>query len=210
MQVRAALVSEGKSDQGLVHILKLLCRREGVDVEIQQTHEQRELFAPGKKVYAKVQTLVEIDPDYDVLFIHGDADDAGTEARRSGIARACTAARVNCHVPIIPIQETEAWLLTNEMAIRDVVRNPKGQKPLDLPKLREIERTSRPKERLFAALENARSDGAQRHKLVPLAKFRAQLLENLDIDGHVTQLSAWQALLQDTRTALSAIAAPRA
>lgn len=212
MQLRAGLMTEGKFDRSLARILGLLCRREGVEVEIEQANERLETFGTRGRLTAKVQTLVAIG-QYDLLFVHRDADTERPDARRLEITSACTEAGMRVYVPIIPIQETEAWLLTDGVAIRTVVGNRNGRVPLGLPKLDEIERARRPKERLNDALDKAMVDGPRHQfrgsdkKHAHLSKLRARLLENLDIDGPVTHLSAWQALVQDTKTALAAFTA---
>lgn len=205
MRVRATFVGEGRFDEGLMRILEQLCNRlaPGVDLEIESGRRLLEIHGVGT-LAEKVRILVKYH-EPQLLFVHRDADKDGAAARRTEIAFACDG---GVHVPVIPIRETEAWLLLDEDAIRAVVGNPKGKRPLELPKLAEVEATNNAKERLKAALDNARVDGPKRRSgQVSEQRLCAQLLENLDITGPVTHLSAWQALVQDTKTALAAFAA---
>lgn len=58
-------------------------------------------------------------------------------------------------IPVIPIRETESWLLIDEFAIRRAADNPNGTVKLKLPKLSALERTADPKELLFKCLTTA-------------------------------------------------------
>lgn len=203
MRVRATFVGEGKFDDGLMQILKRLWIRVAPDVEI-EIESGRALFeVHGARALAeKIRVLVEHHQP-DLFFVHRDADKAGADARRVEIGLKLDG---SMHVPVIPVQETEAWLLLDEDAIRGVVGNPKGKKSLELPRPAEIEGTDNAKERLRTALRNARVDGPKRRPgQVSEQRFCAQLLETLDIDGPITQLSAWQALVEDTQAAALAL-----
>lgn len=199
MRVRAAFVGEGKFDDGLMQILSRLWDRVAPDVEIEIESGRPLLEVHDARTLAeKIRVLVEHHQP-DLFFVHRDADRAGAEARRAEIEGKLDG---SLHVPVIPVRETEAWLLLDEAAIREVVGNSKGKSFLDLPKPIEIEDTDNAKERLRTALRNARVDGPKRRPgQVSEQRLCAQLLENLDIDGPITQLSAWQALVEDTRAA---------
>lgn len=207
MRVRATFLGEGKFDDGLIQILARLWERIAPDFEI-ELESGRQLLevqdAPSRA--EKIQLLVKHHQP-DLLFVHRDADKAGVAARRVEIERDCDG---SLHVPVIPIQETEAWLLLDEDAIREVVGNSKGTKPLNLPKLADVEDTHNAKERLQAALRNARVGGSKRRPgQVSEQRLCAQLLENLDIDGPITHLSAWQTLVKDTKHAILVLALKR-
>lgn len=207
MRVRAAFVGEGKFDDGLIQILKRLWIRVAPDLEI-EIESGRALFElhGARALGEKIRVLVEHHQP-DLFFVHRDADQAGADARRSEIRLKIDG---SLHVPVIPVRETEAWLLLDENAIREVVGNPKGKKSLELPRLADVESTDNAKERLQAAIRNARVDGPKRRRSqVSEQRFCAQLLENLDIDGPIAQLSAWQALVEDTQAAVVALEVSR-
>jgi len=208
IELRAALIAEGKADDGLVDVLSRLCLRKGVSVGIESVRDQLERHAIGRGVEAKVRAVVELGDDFDILFIHRDSDKHGPEARRIEISTACDINGVQSYVPVVPIRATEAWLLVDADVIRSVVGNPGSGQPLDLPKLRDVEETTDPKQRLRTVLDEARR--RQRHKRKHRAmsksefsQYRRKLLEQLDIDGPVRQLSAWQALERDLTRALA-------
>src|SRR5690606_34616659 len=106
-------------------------------------------------------------------------------------------------VAVVPVQELEAWLLTDESAIRSVVGRPNGRSNLGLPPARRIEATSSPKERLQSAcLEASEKTGARRKKEQRhFSTRRATLLERLDIDGPVNELPSWRNFIDDLNSA---------
>jgi hypothetical protein len=207
MRVRATFLGEGKFDDGLMQILARLWNQVAPDMEIEFESGYRLLeFHDARTLAEKIQVLVKHHQP-DLFFVHRDSDKAGASARREEIRRKCEG---QLHVPVIPVRETEAWLLLDEDAIREVVGNSSGKQPLNLPRLAEVEDTANPKERLQAALRSAKADGFKRRPgQVSERRLCTELLENLDIDGPITQLSAWQALVEDTQAAVVALALSR-
>jgi hypothetical protein len=203
MRVRATFLGEGKYDDGLMQILARLWARIAPDLEMELESGRRLLEVHDARTLAeKIQVLVQHHQP-DLFFVHRDADNAGADARRAEIAGKCEG---SLHVPVRPVRETEAWLLLDQNAIRKVVGNSDGKKALNLPKVDEVEDTTNAKERLHAALRNASADGPKRRRSqVSEQRLCAQLLENLDIDGPITQLSAWQALVEDTKVAFTTL-----
>lgn len=189
------LLCEGTSDQGLVDQLATLLIRAGADEAVGIPNTRK------GTVRERLQQLANEDPHVDLVFVHRDADAPNRDSRLQEISQAATVldATTTVCVPVIPIQETEAWLLLDEGSIRAVVGKPSGTRPLGLPKLSNIERTSNPKELLAAALAVA-SEKSGRRLTEERAAFdhrRALLLQRLDVDGPIRQLSGWQHLEAD-------------
>lgn len=211
--MRAALISEGSSDHGLTHVLERLCRSLGVpEIEVESATEVLQLFKSGGTVEGKISTLLRVDPGFDLLFVHRDADNAGLEARQQEIEAADT--RAGQHRPlvrVIPVKVMEAWLLLDEDEIRTVVGNPKGKAPLNLPKRSKVEACGDPKGRLRAALQAAtikKPNKKPNKKPAALSSarfnlYRARLLEDLDINGPITELHAWQTLVAELQVTLN-------
>jgi hypothetical protein len=206
MVIQFALIAEGESDKPLVDILVNLCRRvEGVDAASGLwANDALALAETGKKLPAQVQAVVKYHGNLDLLFIHRDADSSDDTLARQHIQEVASAVRT---VAVVPIQETEAWLLTDANAIRMVAGNPHGRESLGLPaKLAHIESSARSKEILRRALVNAAKPGRQRQTISSndkeFGRLRRRLLENLNLDGNVTQLRAWQRLLEDIERTL--------
>lgn len=202
-EIRFALLSEGTSEKPLVDHLVTLCSREGFVADGEWPDLRR--FAGGKDVVSQLRCLLELDDHFDLVFIHRDAD-ARSDSHARSLVRAgmdTFAARVR-GVPIVPIQEIEAWLLLDESAIRRAARNIKGREPLDLPKVGRVEDRANPKEALLDALVKAAKPGRDRSTIRDdFGRLRRELLENLDLDGPINSLTAWQNLLRDLRAALA-------
>ena len=96
----------------------------------------------------------------DILFVHRDSERVPLAARRAEIPDA--GGRI---VRVVPVRMTEAWLLTDEAAIRRAAGNPNGRQPLDLPRLERLEDVPDPKRLLAAALLAASGfSGGRRRK----------------------------------------------
>jgi hypothetical protein len=215
MATRAALLAEGSSDRGLIGILERLCAQRGCE-ELKIDYGDQLLAMHdkvGRAVAPRVAKLLEIDPEYDLLFIHRDADADDPSPRFSEIERAFAVQKLAVpHVRVVPIHELEAWLLVDEDALLRQFGKPPKSISLEIPPLKQIEKRARPKELLKAALARAkmrkRSAAPKSLSEAECKLLRARLLEELDIDGPVTQLSAWQQLLADIDKALASVRHP--
>lgn len=207
MNIRFVLVCEGSSDTGLVGHLQFLCVQCGASEATGTAPDFSMLPRPvARDVRSKVSAALALDPSANLVFVHRDADARSEQRRKREIERGSADVGVPV-VPIIPIQETEAWLLLDENAIRAAVENPRGTRPLNLPKPAAIERVANPKGCLRAALETASE--ARGRRLTTLRKdfsrHRFLLLQGLDTTGPVTELTAWKQLLQRTGAALTRV-----
>lgn len=194
VSVSFALLREGSSDDGLLPHLRTLLVRAGA---VESTGASRPYSG---SVLEQLTALMEEDGVLDVVFVHRDADARDAVRRRGEITTAAEVAGVGLPViPVVPIQELEAWLITDVDAIRSVVGRPSGTSDLALPSGTAVERRASPKEVLRAALLSASgATGRRLHRESrQFAEYRRRLLERLDIDGPLRQLSAWQQLEED-------------
>lgn len=208
MRVRFALLSEGTSEWGLVPHLEALCVRAGAAEAIGTPADLRTLRRPpGKSTAARLGALVELMPEADFICVHRDADNVGVEPRRHEIEAAArqTGARV---VPIIPVTMLEAWLLTDPDALFGAVGRPRGRARLDVPKVARLESIADPKALLKRLL--AQASGASGRRLAQVnrdfSNNRAWLVEQIDIDGPITRLSAWRAMVADLTSVVQTLA----
>jgi hypothetical protein len=121
---------------------------------------------------------------YDLVFLHNDHNERGkTNALRSRLKQACPPQ--TRFVPVIPVRETEAWMLADRNAL------PSGATAHGLPaKPREVGSLSDPKKTLAAVLGR------------PLTSAVAeQIGERIDLD-RLAEVPAYQTFLQDLTTAL--------
>lgn len=197
------LIAEGTSDRALIHVVRWLAGQHlpGVDVLAESVDWSR---APkrGKGLAAKIDTAVKLYPDHDLLLIHRDADaEDGRPARVREIEDAVgelSPATCPRYVCVVPVQETEAWLLIDEQAIRNAAANPTGTAPLDLPRLAVLESVRQPKERLEAMLQKARLPKTGRKALAfDPRKLKQEVALSINSFDPLRQLPAFQQLEAD-------------
>lgn len=200
MDVRFLLVCEGSSDAALInHIERLL-------IDCGASQADGTAFHMGSGVADKIRDGLTHYGDADLLFVHRDADSAGSDARFSEIAREIDAAGYSGRwIGIVPIRAMEAWLLVDETAIRRVVGRPTATESLDLPAIQDLERVADPKEKLKQVLSKAAlPQGNRRRKkfAADFGRLRRQLAENLAIGGPLERVSAWVRLRGDVTAAI--------
>ena len=198
--VSFAFLCEGPSDTGLIAHLETLLVHFGAQ-EATGMPDTRKGTIP-----ARLQQLLTeaTGAGINMVFIHRDSDGPDREGREREIRRGVEESGFpHPFIPVIPVQETEAWLLLDEQAIRDVVAS-KGKQPLRLPKPNAIEGTRKPKEILQKALLAASETSGRRLKKEKNSfnHHRRVLLQRLDPLGAVRDLPSWQRLERDIQRAL--------
>ncbi len=210
VRVQFVLISEGTSDHGLVSHLESVCIHVGADEVIGIAIDaQRLSSAIGNKVSDKIKAAVALEPHANLFLIHRDADSSDPKPRYEEIQKAVLECDLQtAWVPIIPIQETEAWLLLDEEAIRRVVSRPSGRQPLGLPSPKNVESLANPKEHLQRALVTA-GEVSGRHLKTLTRDFptqRQNLLQSLSLNGRQSTVPSWQKMVHDMKDAVEMIA----
>lgn len=206
MNLTFALASEGTSEQGLIpHLAQLM-------VEAGATSATGTYVPTRGKLIGKLETIKSFAPEFDLVFIHRDSDSRDANPRRSEIEAAGRSVDLSDKlICVVPVQELEAWLLTDESEIRAVAGKPRGRVRLTLPAVASIERTASPKEILTAAIMDAsETTGRARSRLSAACGHRiATLLDRLDTQGEVRKLASFARLISDIEVAVERIAAQR-
>jgi hypothetical protein len=204
--VRFVFIGEGTSDASLVIPLTQLCKLCGAD-------DAKEILLPlhqfgsevGHSIFKKARVVLSQASNADILFIHRDADARDATSRYKEIATAMESLGNSMdYVAVVPIQETEAWLLLDEKAIREVAENQAGRMSLNLPSPKQVETIANPKERLKEVL--AKASGFKGRRLKRFRKnfslHRRELLEMLDCEGPVSKVAAFRRLVDDISQAI--------
>lgn len=203
---RALFLTDGPSDAPLGEHLEFMCAERGVEVRVTAPDLRRLPDPPGLKVADRLRAVFDIDDvEYELAFVHRDAEKQDPQLRSHEVAEAIAETRANLpFVPVVPIRMTEAWLLLDEQLIREVAGRPDGKTPLGLPRISEVESLPDPKTTLRVALETASGLKGRRMKQLQsrFGENRRLLLERLDIHGPVTELEAWKALERSLDDAL--------
>lgn len=161
----------------------------------------------GRRVDDRLRAILAEDPDFDIVFVHRDSEGGDPSPRYSEVTSAASATFTGPAVAVVPVRMTEAWLLLDEEAIRQVAGSPSGKGDLSLPQRSAVERVADPKQVLKEALVAASGLHGRRLKIFR-AQFpvhRALLLERLDPNGDVRELTAWSRLVADTNQALTTL-----
>lgn len=192
-EITFVLLCEGPSDEGLVQHLQFLLVKYGAGVAVGSADNRK------GTVVEKLRRVLREVAVIDLVFVHRDADSRSPDARISEILDGADSVGVrDLCVAVVPVQMTEAWLLTDENAIRAVVGKPDGRTDLNLPAIKHVESISDPKSTLAEVLEVASECRGRRLAAVKrqFAGHRKVLLERLDPEGPVTRLDSWRLLEQ--------------
>lgn len=161
--LRYALLTDGTSDQALMPLLHLLLLQSGTPLPLSGTWANpRFLPAPAQGLAARLEQVLKRYP-CDLLFMHRDAERQNPQMRYEEITDAL--AGLDAPPPVIcvvPVRMTEAWLLTDEAAIRRAADNPHGSVALSLPALHTVESIPDPKQKLFELLRAASEKSGRR------------------------------------------------
>ncbi len=143
----------------------------------------------------------------DVVFVHRDSENQSPSLRRREIGAAIKGSGIERHVPVVPVRMTEAWLLSDERAIRTAANNPNGTSVLPLPRLDELEAIPDPKRVLNECLVAAQDLGLRRrrqfHRRLGQAVHRvAELTESFD---RLRALPAFETFEKDVRAVVAPV-----
>lgn len=208
-----ALVREGPTDDGIVRLIREVITSSAGDRIDTVVGESRSYT--GRPATQVSEVVDEQGTPIDLLFVHHDSDSRDHTATEAEILAAAEhfpdPARV---VGVIPVQETEAWMLADEELIQSVVgrsRTTLTRQDLGIPPLRRVETTPSPKEVLEEALVLATKETRRARKRTRdrFSDHRAAILDFLDIDGPLALLESWQRFREETSTAVSRILTDR-
>jgi len=208
--LRFTLIGEGPTDDALVPIIVWLLEHPSLallpDADVASHFIDREQFTDLNDL-GDVITATLYDFPSDLIFIHHDADSPTHVARSRDVRVAVSNAQQRTlglppMVPVVPVRETEAWLLIDETAIRQAARNPRGRGSLGLPPVHEIESCRDPKATLRQALRLA--SGLSRRRWNSIDGIRPRTVADLSGDfTPLRQLPAFQAFETDVRRVIA-------
>jgi hypothetical protein len=198
MKMDFALLCEGASDEGLVQQIERLCVNAGFDEARGVIPEFHRIDNVGKSIADRLRALSVLEPDIEVVFIHRDSDSRDSAARYTEIEDSLHGLTYHW-VGVVPVQELEAWLLTDEEGIRYVSENPKGRVVLDIPSSARVELIASPKEKLWEVLILASElTGRRLEKFKKsLSRRRRMLVERMQENAELEHIPSWIKLKED-------------
>lgn len=205
--VQFLLVCEGPTDIPLQeHIRKLLIWVGAGEVVGSAPNFKRLRGFTGHDVESKLQAAVQLEPGANLVIVHRDSDGRDPDPRHDEIEAARRTLGIEQNtVPVVPVQETEAWLLLDEEEIKRAAGNPSSRADLGLPGPTDVERVASPKDVLYEALlEASGTTGRRRERFrTRLPAAASQLLRRLPVQGEIERVPAWQRFRADLRDAIA-------
>ncbi len=200
--IQFTLFAEGRTDRALLPILAwLITETHKPDTVAHEFLSKAELRS-DLTFSDRLQITLKLAP-CDILFIHRDADKQPSTLRYNEIANAAAAITASSakvpHVCVVPVRMTEAWLLTDETAIRKAAGRPNGSELLDLPKLNRIENVPDPKATLHQILREASGKKGRRLASFDVREAAALVAECTVSFAPLRRLSAFARLEADLR-----------
>lgn len=202
--IKYVLLTDGSSDTVLLPILDWLLGQKSeatpegqwADLRGLPNPQDQRLSSLALKIYRAV-----IAYPCDILFIHRDSEKQGRRQRLDEIDQAIEEVERKIALPlyiaVVPVRMQEAWLLIDEIAIRQAVGNPNGRARLDIPRFRDLESLTDPKETLHTLLKTASELGPARLKRFRPEQAVHRIVDYIDDWSPLRTLSAFQALEAD-------------
>ena len=200
MSLRVTLVTDGSSDIVLVPVLEWLIREITSEYFEIRWADLRGLSEVPRDLAEKLAAAIAIYP-CDLLFVHRDAEGQDPGVRYEEIQAANQTDRL--HVCVVPVRMQEAWLLHDEVALREAAGRPSGTEDLSLPPARRWERLPDPKGILYQALRTANGARGRRAKRFNPARAAHRLADLVNDWSPLRDLTAFPQLESDTREALT-------
>lgn len=152
--LRYTLLSDGSSDAAQMPIIEWLISEHRSDLAVLGQAADH-LLTNDRSLRSRIPAALAKYP-CDVLFVHRDAEGQAMAVRHQEIVAASIGLATTA-IPVIPVRMTEAWLLSDETAIRSAAENRNGRVMLNIPPKNRWETLPDPKRILFDLLEVASS-----------------------------------------------------
>ncbi|WP_082731511.1 DUF4276 family protein [Pseudomonas sp. HUK17] len=197
MKIKFLLIGEGTSDLRLVNHIETIFIEEGFD-EVSGEAPDLSLFNPpvGRDISSKLKCLIKNFPEFDVIFIHRDADGGTIDARIQEIEDAITdLLPIENIIPVIPVTMLETWLLADIETIKTIAGNKKFRAPIpNLPPPNRLESVRNTKDLLLEILcIISETQGARLQKFKKrFPEMRARLTYELDTNGNINDLPSYR------------------
>lgn len=210
-----ALYAEGRTDQ---RFLSIIIQRTAENILAQWGRTTVDVLEPislnrdiDRRLQRRVDRIVEAArraAGYHILFIHADADHPTAErALEERIRPGIEAARSRedtCQelIPLVPVQMTEAWMLADPEALRQVIGTSVSASALELPvRPRHVELESNPKQKLQRAIDIALASRARRRRL-RIGELYEPLAYQISLD-RLQRVPSYQRFVGDFTDALT-------
>ena len=185
-------------------ILNWLLNQHLPNVAVQARWADRSRWpSPGADLAERISLALHWEP-CDLLFIHRDAEKQSWEDRVTEIHEAITKAKLNRPpvICVVPVRMAEAWLLSQEAAIRAAAGNEAGTMSLAIPGSTKLEQLPDPKRLLLDLLRQASGLSGRRLRDFRPHKRIHDLADRIDDFGYLRDLPAFQRLEEKLRSVI--------
>jgi len=173
-QLRYTLLTDGTSDAVLMPIIDWLLRQHLSQCRIYPQFAKG-LGPVGLALDNRLPIALKMYP-CDILFVHRDAEKATHKERVQEIDQAM-AGYDQVYVPVVPKRMLEAWLFSDEQAIRRAAGNRNGRNMLNLPVKSRWESMPDPKMDLTRVITDAAEKSARALAKMNMSLARRQVAE---------------------------------
>lgn len=209
-RLKLTLLADGTSDSALLPIVKWLWD------DLRPNNLDEFTFADPRRIFPlidsnKLDARIFAAMDHfpcDILFVHRDGEKESPEIREQQILHAFNRLRDTKrttlpHPPVcvVPVRMSEAWMFSDEMAIRKAAGNPNGRIFLNLPPAQKVEALPDPKGLLYETLVKA-SELPRRRRFDPVRAV-ARVTELTRSFELLRRLSAFQRFENNVRRLLA-------
>lgn len=205
MTLQITLVTDGSSDKALMPVLRWLFGQVTPEPIELRWGDLRGLPRPSTTLGDRLTCAVNLYP-CQLLLVHRDAEKQPAQLRYDEV-RAANQTQLP-HACVVPVRMQEAWLLLDELALREAAGRPSGTDPLNLPAPWQWESTPDPKQVLHQALVTASGARGRRAKQFQPARAAHRLAELVRDWSPLRRLSAFQRLERDVRDVLAELGKP--
>lgn len=202
LRLHYTLMADGRSDIALMSVIDWVIADCWPEQAIDGSFAER-LGPVGSTLARRIPEVLRSFP-CDLLIVHRDAEGEPINRRLNEMARAMPLGPPRW-VPLIPVKMTEAWLLSDEKAIRAAAENKRGTMELGLPAKSRWEHLADPKKVLFAALNAASGKSARARRKFDPGRQRALVAQNTADFSHLRGLSAFDSFEKKLTAALREI-----
>jgi hypothetical protein len=212
----SALYAEGRTDE---RFLPVIIRRTVEQILIQRGRTTVDVLEPivlnhtiGRDFPRRDERILEAarrSHGFHVLIVHADADHptpdrAFNERIQPGFDLVQQAREGVCDqlIPIIPVQMTEAWMLTDPEALRTVIGIHTHMHNLGLPaRASQVESDPDPKQTLSQIVQNALTNRPHRRRRIKMGTIYEPLAQEIRLE-RLNTVSAYQQFVNEMTRAL--------
>jgi Domain of unknown function (DUF4276) len=206
-EIRYTLLCDGTSDKALIPIISWLIRDLLPDVSVQSQYADFGLLRkppPLSALDQRMEKAVSLYP-CDILFVHRDAEKDSFESRKNEILKFFQ--KINTtfsekFVPVVPVRMMETWLLIDEDAIKKAAGNRNYAPKIDLPKSKNLESISEPKDYLHDLLKKVSGLKGRRLENLKVSQTVHIIADSIEDYSQLRELQAFKQLENDVKKVL--------